>query len=324
MLKKRKLGRTGLEVSELALGGLFISSYGADRDTADQIIRRAWELGINYIDTAPGYLDSESVLGETLSKFEADFIISTKIGYKPEPFEAKNKEFLQKALARSLDKLKRGSVDILMIHEPDRYADENFMDWWTDKDNYDGPVMEVLREAREEGKTKFFGLGGTTAYEMARIMNTGNFDVILSAFQYNLIWREAEQAVLPAAAENNMGLVCGSPLQQGALAAVYENDVIKNPAGWLSPPRRKQFARLYALVGDLKISLPELATRFLLTNPQVSTVLSGVRNLAELESNVESALKGPLPEDVARELNEIAMMVPFRPYLEPLALPFKN
>jgi aryl-alcohol dehydrogenase-like predicted oxidoreductase len=215
-------------------------------------------------------------------------------------------------------------VDILMIHEPDRYADENFMDWWTDKDNYDGPVMEVLREAREEGKTKFFGLGGTTAYEMARIMNTGNFDVILSAFQYNLIWREAEQAVLPAAAENNMGLVCGSPLQQGALAAVYENDVIKNPAGWLSPPRRKQFARLYALVGDLKISLPELATRFLLTNPQVSTVLSGVRNLAELESNVESALKGPLPEDVARELNEIAMMVPFRPYLEPLALPFKN
>ena len=324
MLKKRILGRTGLEVSELALGGLFISSYGADRDTADRIIRRAWELGINYIDTAPGYLDSESVLGETLSKFDADFIISTKIGYKPEPFEPQNKEFLKNALKQSFKNLKRDYVDILMIHEPDRYDDGNFMDWWTDKDKYEGPVMDVLKQAKDEGKTGFFGLGGTTAYELPHIVNTGNFDVVLSAFQYNLIWREAEQALLPAVTAQNAGLVCGSPLHQGALAAVYENDVVKNPPHWLSPPRRKQFIRLYALVRDLKMTMPELATRFLLSNPQVSTVLSGVKNVAELESNVESALKGPLAEDVIAEVNDIAAMVLFRPYLEPLAPPFKS
>ncbi len=324
MLKKRILGRTGLEVSELALGGLFISSYGADRDTADQIIRRAWELGINYIDTAPGYLDSESVLGETLSKFDAEFIISTKIGYKPEPFEAQNKEFLQNALKQSFKNLKRNYVDILMIHEPDRYDDENFIDWWTDKDRYEGPVMDILRQSKDEGKTRFFGLGGTTAYELPHIVDTGNFDVVLSAFQYNMVWREAEQALLPAVIAQNAGLVCGSPLHQGALAAVYENDVVKNPPHWLSPPRRKQFIRLYTLVGDLKMTMPELATRFLLSNPKVSTVLSGVRNVAELESNVESALKGPLPEDVIAEINDIAAMVPFRPYLEPLAPPFKS
>ncbi len=324
MLKKRRLGRTELEVSELSLGGLFISSYGANRDTADRIIRRAWELGINYIDTAPGYLDSESVLGETLAKFDADFIISTKIGYKPEPFEARNKEFLQNALKRSFKNLKRDFVDILMIHEPDRHDDENLMDWWADKEKYEGPVMDVIRQARDEGKTKFLGLGGTTAYEMPHVINTGNFDVVLSAFQYNLLWREAEQAVLPAAVANDMGLICGSPLYQGTLAKIYENDVIKNPPNWLSPPRRRQFIRLYALVGDLKMTMPELATRFLLSNPQISTVLSGVSTVAELESNVESALKGPLAEDILAEINDIAAMVPFRPYLEPLALPFKK
>jgi aryl-alcohol dehydrogenase-like predicted oxidoreductase len=184
--------------------------------------------------------------------------------------------------------------------------------------------MDVLKQARDEGKARFLGLGGTTAYEMPQIMNNGNFDVVLSAFQYNLIWREAEQAILPVAADNNMGFVCGSPLHQGSLAAVYENDVIKNPPAWLNPPRRKQFTRIYSLVNDLKITMPELATRFLLSNPQVSTVLSGVRNVAELEKNVESALQGPLAKDVLTEINDIAAMVPFRPYLEPLVLPFKN
>jgi len=175
---------------------------------------------------------------------------------------------LQNALKQNFKNLKCDSVDILMIHEPDRHDDENFMDWWTDKEKYEGLVMDVLKEARDQGKAKFLGLGGTTAYEMPRVMNTGNFDVVLTAFQYNLIWREAEQGVLPTAAAQNMRVVCGSPLYQGTLAAVYENDVIKNPVSWLSPLRQKQFVRLYSLVKDFKMTMPELATRFLLSNPQ--------------------------------------------------------
>jgi aryl-alcohol dehydrogenase-like predicted oxidoreductase len=324
MLNKRTLGRTGLQVSELALGGLFISSHGTDRASAAEVIKRAWELGINYIDTAPGYLDSEEVLGEALSKIDADFIISTKCGYKPEPFEPQNKAFLHNALTQSLKNLKRDKVDILMIHEPDRHDDPNFMDWWTDKENYTGPVTEVLAEAKEQGKCGFTGLGGTTAYEMANVMNSGNFDVVLTAFQYNALWREAEIEVLPAAARHNMGIVCGSPLHQGNLATQYVDDVINKPAKWLSSPRRKQFTRLYELVNDLKIGMPELCLRFILSNSEVSTVLSGVKSIAELESNVAAAEKGPLSAEIITEINEIAAMVPFKPYLEPLALPFSS
>lgn len=321
MLKKRKLGKTGLEVSELSLGGLFISSYGTDANSAENVIKRAVELGVNYIDTAPGYRDSESVLGNVLKKIDQPVIISTKLGYKPEPFQPQDPDFLRQALAESLKRLQRNSVDILMIHEPDR---PEMMDWWTDKDNYDGPVMQVLKEACEKGTANFIGLGGTSVYEMSNIVESGNFDVLLTAFNYDLLWREAENGLFMHATNNNMGIVCGSPLHQGALAKVYENDVIKKRAKWLSLPRQKQFLKLYEYVNDNHIALPELAMRFVLSNQNVSTVLTGVRSVEELESNVAAVEKGPLSTSELNELQNIAEMVPFRPTLEPWGLPFKS
>ena len=113
----------------------------------------------------------------------------------------------------------------------------------------------------------------------------------------------------------------GSPLQQGALARCYVQDV-ENGARWLSPPRRAQFKRLYALVEELGVSLPELALRFVLSNPNIATILTGARSVAEVEANVCSVEKGPLPVDVLSAIQEIADMVPFRPFEEPFGLPF--
>ncbi len=320
MLKKRKLGRTGIEVSELSLGGLFISSHGTDAVSAQDVIKRALELGINYIDTAPGYMDSEQVLGDALSKIDEPYILSTKLGYVPDPFEARNADFLRQALADSLKRLQRDAVDILMIHEPDR---PEMMDWWGDSEDATGPVMDVLNEALEAGQTKHIGLGGTTVYEMANVVSTGKFDVLLSAFNYDLLWREAEPYIFPQAIEHEMGIICGSPLHQGALAKQYLNDVNK-PARWLSAPRQKQLLALYEFVNDCGMPMPELALRFVLSNDAVSTVLTGVRSVEELESNVASAEKGPLPEGVLGDLKTIADMVPFRPTLEPWGLPFEG
>ena len=120
-----------------------------------------------------------------------------------------------------------------------------------------------------------------------------------------------------------MGIIIGSPLQQGALARCYVDEV-EHGARWLSPPRRAQFVRLYALVDELGMSLPELALRFVLSNPDVSTVLTGARSVTEVEANVRSAEKGPLPGDVLDAIQEIADMVPFRPFEEPFGLPFRR
>ena len=317
-MNKRRLGNTGPEVSELGLGGLFVSKVGGEYHQAKGAIHRALDLGVNYVDTAPTYLDSETVLGRALSGVDRPLILSTKLGGWPRRFRPQDPDHLRRSVKRSLRLLKRDYIDILMIHEPDRPGQH---DWWTDWDEFDGPVLEVLEELKKEGALRYTGLGGTTAYELARIIRTGKFDVVLTAFNYSLLWREAEHEVLPAAKEQGMGIIIGSPLQQGALARRY-NDEVENGAPWLSPPRREQYLALYRLLDEVDMPLAELALRFCLSNPDVSTVLMGARSREEVELNVASANRGPLSTKLLRRLDKIAAMVPFRPCEEPFGLPF--
>ena len=314
------LGRTGLRVSRLGMGGLFVSAHGAGRQEGVRAVRRALDLGINYIDTAPAYGDSEEVVGAALGAAPPPCVLSTKIGGRPQPFDPRDKEALRQSVATSLRLLKRDAVDILMIHEPDRPRQ---YDWFADWENFQGPVCELLDELKAEGLIRFTGLGGTTAYTLPRLIDCGRFDVVLTAFNYSLLWREALISVIPAARRQNVGIIVGSPLQQGALARCYEEQV-REGAPWLSPPRREQFEKLYALVAELGIPLPELALRFVLSNPDITTVLTGARCVEEVEKNVAAARRGPLGLEVLGRLKEIADMVPFRPFEEPFGLPFNR
>ena len=318
-MQKRTLGRTGLEVSVLGMGGLFVSQVGSP-ERADSIatIRRALELGINYIDTAPTYADSEETIGEALAGVTQPYYLSTKLGGRPQPFEPQNRDHLRRSFEESLRLLGRDTVDILMIHEPDRPGQ---YDWWADYDNFHGPVSEFLEELKAEGLIRFTGLGGTTAYELPHIIATGRYDVVLTAFNYSLLWREAEIAVLPEAKRQNVGIVIGSPLQQGALARRYDDEVERG-ARWLSPPRREQYRRLYALLDEIEMELAELCLRWVISNPDISTVLMGARSVEEVEANVRAVEAGPLPEDLMARWREIADAVPFRPFGEPFGLPF--
>ena len=317
-MRYRTLGKTGIQVSELGMGGLFISSFGAERDEGRRAVRRALELGINYVDTAPGYRDSEEVLGFALEGVEQPHILSTKLGGRPQPFDPQDKDALRRSVETSLRLLKRDAIDITMIHEPDRPGQ---YDWFPDWEHFHGPVCELLNELRSEGIVRFTGLGGTTAYTLAHIIATGEYDVVLTAFNYSLLWQEALISVIPEAKRQGMGIIIGSPLQQGALARCYVEEV-EHGARWLSPPRREQFKRLYALVRALDMTLPELALRFVISNPDISTVLMGARSVAEVEQNVRSVEAGPLPQDVLDRIQEIADTVPFRPFEEPFGLPF--
>ena len=120
-----------------------------------------------------------------------------------------------------------------------------------------------------------------------------------------------------------MGIIVGSPLQQGALARRYD-DQIDSGAPWLSSPRRAQYKALYAYLDQVGIPLTEMALRFVISNPDISCTLMGARSPQEVEQNVASVEKGPLPPDVLKRLDEIATMVPFRPFEEPFGLPFNR
>jgi aryl-alcohol dehydrogenase-like predicted oxidoreductase len=320
-MEKRILGRTGLEVSVLGMGGVFISSWGqTDRDEARRAVHRAFELGINYVDTAPSYSNSEEVLGDALKGVDRPYYLSTKLGQRPQPFDAKDKDALRRSVEESLRLLGRDQIDILFIHEPDRPGQS---DWWTDPEKYHGPVNDLLDELKAEGIIRFTALGGTTAYELAPIIATGRYDVVLTAFNYSLLWREATIAVLPEAKRQGMGIIVGSPLQQGALAKRYDEQ-IRAGARWLSPPRREQFRRLYAFVDEVGIPLPELGLRFVISNPDISMTLTGARSAPEVEANVAAVNQGPLSPEILNHLQQIADMVPFRPFEEPFSLPFER
>jgi len=316
-MEYRTLGRTGLQVSRLALGGLFVASFIAELETAKETVHRALELGINYIDTAPTYGNSEEVLGQALAGVEKPIIMSTKFGGRPKPFEPKNPDHLRASFEESLRLLGRDYIDMLIIHEPERPGQ---YDWWDNWQDLHGPVLDVLAELKAQGKVKYIGLGGTTAYELAYLCRTGLFDVVLAAYNYSLLWREDAIDVIPTAKAQNMGVIIGSPLQQGALARRYD-EAINNPdVYWLSKPRRAQFKALYAFLDECGIPLPELGLRFVISNPDVDTVLMGARSAAEVEQNVVAVEKGPLPADILQRLDEIAAMVPFRPFGEPFGI----
>jgi aryl-alcohol dehydrogenase-like predicted oxidoreductase len=317
-MKYRMLGKTGYEVSELAMGGLFVASFATEKEEARRAVHRALELGVNYIDTAPGYHNSEEVLGYCLEGVAHPYILSTKLGGRPSPFNPQDKAALRKSVEESLRLLKRDHIDILMIHEPDRPGQ---YDWYADHQNFTGPVVDLLGELKQEGIIKFCGLGGTTAYELPHIIATGMYDVVLTAFNYSLLWQEALIEVLPAAKKQGMGIIIGSPLQQGALSKCYVDEV-NHGARWMSSPRRAQYQKLYALVEEVGMPISELALRFVISNPDISTTLMGARSVAEVEANVKAVEAGPLPADVLARIAEIAALVPFRPFEEPFSMPF--
>jgi len=313
----RTLGKTGLSVSVLSLGGLFVSAAGGPFERAREAVHHALSRGVNYIDTAPMYLDSEEVLGRILADASEPVILSTKLGARPQPFDPRDADALLESFETSCKLLGRSEIDILMIHEPDRPRQ---FDWWEAMNEARGPVMDVIDRLKGEGRIRFAGLGGTTAYDMAKLIRTGKFDVVLTAFNTSLLWREAWHEVLPAAAEYGVGVVAGSPLQQGALARVWREEV--ESADWLSRPRREQFLKLYTLVDEVGIPLAELSLRFLLAEPRIATILMGARSVEEVDANVDAIAKGPLPAELMERIDEIAAMVPFRPHDEPFALPF--
>lgn len=319
-MRERTLGKTGLRVPELGFGALFASSLGPGFDESRAAVQRAVELGMVYFDTAPAYANSEEILGKILRDIKTPLIVSTKLGGRPLPFDPRDTQQLHRSVDDSLRLLHRDIIDVLFIHEPDRPLQ---YDWWSDPEGVYGPVVDVLDELKRAGKIRFTGLGGTTCAEMTHCLHSGRFDVVLSAFNYSALFREAAHEVLPAAIERNMGIILGSTLQQGALGRRYDDVVASKPI-WLSKPRQEQFLAFYKFLDEAGIGIVELCLRFALSNADVSTVLIGPKTAAHVDSAVAAAEKGPLPADMRKRLDEIAALVPFRPFEEPMVLPFSN
>jgi aryl-alcohol dehydrogenase-like predicted oxidoreductase len=316
-METRRLGRTDLEISVLSIGGLYTSSLAGGEAETRRIMQRAIELGVNAIDTAPAYADSELTVGQALSGLEAPLIITTKLGGRPQPFDPQDIDALRASVDESLRLLGRDHIDILMVHEPDRPQQ---YPWWTSYDPLDGPALQLMDELKAAGKIRFNGLAGTTITEMTALVRSNRFDVVLAAFNYNVLFREARQTLIPAALENDMGIVLGSTMGQGFLTKRAEDEVRAQPV-WLATARQEQLLGYYKLLDEAGMTAAEMCLRFVISDPDISTVPIGCKTVEHLEASVAAVEKGALPQDLINRLDELAAMVTHRPFEEPMILP---
>lgn len=317
-MQTRRLGRTDLDISLLSVGGLYTSSLAGGESETRRIVRRAIELGINAIDTAPAYADSEHTVGQAIDGIREPLIVTTKLGGRPQPFDPQNIRALRDSVDESLRLLGRDCIDVLMVHEPDRPQQ---YPWWTSYDPLGGPVLELMDQLKSAGKIRFTGLAGTTVTEMTWLVSSSIFDVVLTAFNYNVLFREAKSTVIATAKQNDMGIVLGSALGQGFLTRRADADIAAKPA-WLSEARREQLRAYYELLDASGLTAVELCLRFAISDPDISTIPIGCKTVQHLEASASAIAKGALPADVLSELDKIALMLPTRPYEEPMILPF--
>ena len=323
-LKRRKLGNTNLSLTELGLGGVFLSpSKSAQAETPVKLVQRALELGITFFDTAPVYAGGESqeVMGEALHDRQSETILATKCGCWPwEDAPYRQLDAYKSQLERTLQALHRESVDILFIHEADWLA------YWeegkiprtpreielTDQLDYaSAPVTRFLAWAQEQGLARHIGISGNNAHLLTKVLREFSLriDALLVAFQYSLLWRNAKAELLPTAKEMGVGVILGSPLHQGKLAVPHP-EWLDSPPEWMNDDTRQRLRELYAVQAESGLTLAELALRFLLADPDFTSVIPGSSNIAHLEENVRYAQAGPLPPDIQTRLAAVGKVFP--------------
>jgi aryl-alcohol dehydrogenase-like predicted oxidoreductase len=216
-MKKRTLGKSGLEVSELGLGCMGLSfGYGpaTDKTTAISLIRKAFELGINFFDSAEAYgpFINEELLGEALAPFRNEVVIATKFGFEQGNTtlgmnsQPKN---IRSVAEAALKRLKTDRIDLFYQHRVDPNV----------------PIEDVAGTVKDliaEGKVKHFGLSEAGVQSIRKAHAVQPVAALQS--EYSLWWREPEQEILPTLEELGIGFVPFSPLGKGFLTgAINEN-----------------------------------------------------------------------------------------------------
>ncbi|MEW6752555.1 MAG: aldo/keto reductase [Candidatus Latescibacterota bacterium] len=291
-MKYRRLGRTELQVSAVSLGGAYLMGPDPGRalENTVAVVERALDLGINYVDTAPLYGQSEELLGRALGRLGTRPHVATKVGFDPQGFDYRRDSVLR-SLERSLRRLGLERLAVAQIHEANIPGWERILE--------PGGTLEGLREAQARGLCHWIGVTGRAIPLMAGLAATGEFDTVLVYHDYHPGSQLAARTVIPAAAAQDMGILVGTPLagglyvegaaQEAALARLADDSERAHTVGILRQLRLQQG------------TLPQQAFRYILADPRVSTVSSGASSPEELTEVAAAASMEPLKLEEARQ-----------------------
>ncbi|WP_405691030.1 aldo/keto reductase [Streptomyces sp. NBC_01185] len=293
-MRYRELGRSGLRVSEIGYGawGIGESSWvGATEDESVQALNRAVDLGVNLIDTARGYGESERIVGRVVRERTGDeVLVATKVPPRNrtwpapdgvDPDDAFPGEHIRTSLETSLRASGLDHFDVLQFHV------------WNDEWIGRGDWLETVADLKQEGKIRLFGVSVNdhqpeTALALVRSGAVDTVQVI-----YNVFDQAPADAFLPACEEHGVGVIVRVALDEGGLTGRITAGTTFPEGDW----RNRYFRgdrpaeverRVAAIVADLGIAPDEIAEnalRFVLSSPAVSTVIPGMRSVRNVERN---------------------------------------
>lgn len=298
------LGKTGLRVSVLGLGGgghsRLGASTGATGDESAAIVRRALELGINFVDTAEAY-GTESLVGQGLRGVDrASVVLSTK-KTMTDGEQVITPTQLTQGLEASLARLGTDYVDIYHLHG-------------VRADQYDYALAELvpaLLKLRDEGKIRFLGITEAFASDpghrtLSRAVTDSCWDVMMVG--YNILNQSARDRVLARALTQDIGMLCMFAVRDALSRPEKLRETVRNLAeDGLIPADQMDLDDPLGFVTREGVAetLPEAAYRFCRAEPGIHVVLSGTGNPRHLEENVASILKPPLPSDMSERLRTL-------------------
>ena len=314
-MKKRKLGKSNLEVSAIGLGCMGMSfGYGppADKEEMISLLRKAVELGVTFFDTAEVYgpFINEELVGEALAPFRKQVVIATKFGFKPDPTGKQawtgldsRSEHIKEVAEASLKRLRTDVIDLFYQHRVDP----------------DVPIEEVagaVKDLIQEGKVKHFGLSEAGVQTIRRAHAVQPVTAVQS--EYSLWMRDPEAEVLPTLGELGIGFVPYSPLGRGFLTGKINEDTtfdssdFRNTLPRFTPEARKANQALVDLLGKIakqKNATPaQIALAWLLAQKPWIVPIPGTTKLHRLEENIGAAAI-ELTADDLREIDSAASKI---------------
>ena len=314
-MKKRKLGKSSLEVSASGLGCMGMSfGYGppADKQGMISLLRSAVERGITFFDTAEVYgpFTNEELVGEALSPVRDQVVIATKFGFKPSPTDPSKwteldsrPEHIKEVAEASLKRLKTDVIDLFYQHRVDPNVPI---------EDVAGAVKELIRA----GKVKHFGLSEAGVQTIRRAHAVQPVTGVQS--EYSLWWRAPEEEVLPALEELGIGFVPFSPLGRGFLTGemnentTFDSSDLRSTLPRFTPEARKANQVLIDLLGEIaerkKATPAQIALAWLLAQKPWIVPIPGTTKLKRLEENIGAAAIELTPDDL-REIESAASKI---------------
>ncbi|CCU79075.1 oxidoreductase, aldo/keto reductase family [Halanaerobium saccharolyticum subsp. saccharolyticum DSM 6643] len=284
-MKKRRMGSTGLKVSEVGFGAWQLGNTknwkGATDREAIKLVHKAIDLGCNFFDTAPNYAGgkSEELLGKALKGKREQVIISTKFGHFADGHTDYRPSLIKNSVENSLRKLQTDYLDSLLLHSPPHGIMRG------EQNHY-----QILEELKQSGKIKSYGVSVDTSTEMKYVLENSDSE-ILEIF-FNIFHQDTKDA-FPLVKEKDVGLIVKVPLDSGWLTGKYDhNSEFSGIRERWSPQVIKRRADLVERVKEIKSesnSMVQEALEYILSYPEVSTVIPGVRNEKQLKENLSAS-----------------------------------